>query len=122
MMLVASFLISPWFQLRFGRPLRWGRGYDVYECAASCLIMVDLGRCGFVSDGAVDVTANIRWFGAVPAAPGVGGVLSVGMRWVAIRSSSPPCRTVVGCMEEIVVMVGHQGPRKTTNHRGNSMQ
>ena len=71
------------------------------------------------SDGAVDGTANIRWFEAIPAAPGVGDVSSVGIRWVAVRRCSSPSRSVVGCGEEIVVMVGHEGPKKTTNHRGN---
>jgi hypothetical protein len=83
----------------------------VNGCAASLPIMVGDGRC-IASTGAVGISAIVRWFDANPAAPGVGDASLVGIRWMAISRSSPPCRFVVGWAEEIAVMVGLRDPIK----------
>jgi hypothetical protein len=65
-----------------------------------------------LSSGGVGLEANVRWFEAIPAACGVGDGSSVGIRWIAISRSSPPCRFVIGCWEEIAIMVGLRCPKK----------
>jgi hypothetical protein len=79
--------------------------------------MVGVEKC-IALGGAVGIVANIRWFEAIPVAPGVGDGSSVGIRWMAISRSSPPCRFVVGWAEEIAVVVGLRCPIKTTIHKG----
>jgi hypothetical protein len=69
-----------------------------------------------LSTGVVGLMANFRWIGAIPAVPHVGDASSVGIRWVAICRSSPPCRNVVGLAEKVAVMAGM--PQKTTSHKG----
>ena len=54
------------------------------------------GWCIVSVDPAVGVVAKFRWFGAIPAMPGGGDISSVGVRWMAVSISSPPCRSVVG--------------------------
>jgi hypothetical protein len=70
------------------------------------------------SIGDVGLMASFQWFEAIPAALGVGDGSLVGIQWIAISRTSPPCRFAVVCWEEIAVMVELRCPRKTMRHRG----